>query len=328
MNKQQLSARLYSLTTDDNLAAGLSAIYHSDATWRGFHPINELQGLDAIAGNFWQPLRSSFPDLERRDSMIIGGQYQSQQFVATLGHYCGSFQQPWLGISANKRSCMLRYGEVHRIKDGKIDQSTVLIDLLDLMRQVGVWPLAPSLGMEMQWPSPIVPENLTTNNADNPESSLELVLKMHRAINEYDDTHANSVDDFMNMEQKHYWHPQMMWYGPAGIGSTRGLSGFVEQHQRPFRLAFPNRKAVGHYVRLSDGAYAMTSGWPSLEGQHQGANWLGLPASNKTVRMRVMDFYLIHEGLIRENWIPIDIIDILRQMGVDIFARLKDMGKV
>ena len=32
-----------------------------------------------------------------------------------------------------------------------------------------------------------------------------------------------------------------------------------------------------------------------------------------------MDFYLHHEGRIRENWVPIDIAHILDQIGVDIF---------
>ena len=34
--------------------------------------------------------------------------------------------------------------------------------------------------------------------------------------------------------------------------------------------------------------------------------------------MRVMDFYLHNEGLIRENWVPIDIIRILFQLGIDV----------
>ena len=37
------------------------------------------------------------------------------------------------------------------------------------------------------------------------------------------------------------------------------------------------------------------------------------------VEMRVMDFYLNHEGLIRENWVPIDIAHILHQIGIYIF---------
>jgi hypothetical protein len=40
-----------------------------------------------------------------------------------------------------------------------------------------------------------------------------------------------------------------------------------------------------------------------------------------------MDFYLHHEGLIRENWVPIDMLDILRQMGFDALARLQELQR-
>ena len=39
--------------------------------------------------------------------------------------------------------------------------------------------------------------------------------------------------------------------------------------------------------------------------------------------MRVMDFYLHHEGLIRENWVPLDILDVLMQMGIDVIGRMQ-----
>ena len=39
----------------------------------------------------------------------------------------------------------------------------------------------------------------------------------------------------------------------------------------------------------------------------------------KPATMRVMDFYLHHEGLIRKNWAPIDIAHILDQIDIDIF---------
>ena len=50
---------------------------------------------------------------------------------------------------------------------------------------------------------------------------------------------------------------------------------------------------------------------------------MGIGATGRVLTMRVMDFYLHHEGLIRENWVPIDIIHLLLQMGVDVFARLR-----
>jgi hypothetical protein len=139
------------------------------------------------------------------------------------------------------------------------------------------------------------------------------------------------------MPQKQYWHPKMMWYGPSGIGTTRGLQGFVDYHQLPFRTAFPKRKGGGqwdeiadmkarhgggHYIRIGEGPYSVTGGWPSVFAMHVGDDFLGVGPTGRPVTMRVMDFYLHHEGLIRENWVPLDILDLLRQMGVNAMARM------
>jgi predicted ester cyclase len=140
---------------------------------------------------------------------------------------------------------------------------------------------------------------------------------------DYDDTQGLGRQGLLDMPQKQHWHPKMMWYGPCGIGTTRGLEGFVDHHQLPFRTAFPNRKAGHHYLRIGDGPYSVTGGWPSIRAQHLGGNFLGTSPTGGEVTMRVMDFYLHHEGLIRENWVPIDIIHLLLQMDIDIFARMQ-----
>jgi hypothetical protein len=79
----------------------------------------------------------------------------------------------------------------------------------------------------------------------------------------------------------------------------------------------------GHYIRVGDGPYSLTGGWPSRVDVHAGANFLGLPATGRTVGMRVMDFYRHDQGLIRENWVPLDILDLLMQLGVDVLARMQ-----
>ena len=43
--------------------------------------------------------------------------------------------------------------------------------------------------------------------------------------------------------------------------------------------------------------------------------------------MKVMDFYLHDEGLIRENWVPIDILHILKQMDVDVMQMIREKNK-
>ena len=112
-----------------------------------------------------------------------------------------------------------------------------------------------------------------------------------------------------------------MWYGPAGIGTTRGMAGFQAHHQIPFLTGFPDRRGAGHYVRLADGPYVVTGGWPSVTATHSG-EWLGLGGTGRAIEMRVMDFYRVDGGRIAENWVPIDVLHILRQMGCDVLGRL------
>lgn len=306
----------------DNLKQRLQQAYHPQANWRGSHPLNEIKGLAAIEAVVWSPLLRAFPDLERRDNIIIGGNYQGRDYVGMVGHLAGTFKQDWLDIPASGGLIYIRYGEFHQIVDGKIILSSVLIDVLDVIRQAGFWPLPPSLGCEEMWPGPISADGVTLTEQDPVQSSasLELCLAMQKSL-------GNTLvgrDDLLNMSQKDYWHPKMMWYGPSGIGSNRGLEGFVDCHQRPFRIAFPERNSgKNHYVRIGDGKYAATSGWPSVMAKHAGGDWLGMAPSGREISMRVMDFYLCDEDLIRENWVPIDIIHILLQMDVDIMARVK-----
>ncbi len=111
------------------MSEALSQIYANDAEWRGSHPFNEMEGVDAVAANVWQPLLRAFPDLERRDDLFVAGLYEDRHYVAACGHYLGTFKQDWLGIPATGQPVFIRYGEVHEVRDGKIVQSTCLWDV-------------------------------------------------------------------------------------------------------------------------------------------------------------------------------------------------------
>lgn len=318
----------------------LSSLYHPQAEWRGALPLNEMRGTTAIAAKVWEPLLDAFPDLERRDLILVGGSYQGRDYIASMGHYCGTFRRDWLGIPATGGAAFLRYGEVHEVRDGRIVQSNCLWDVLDLIRQAGLWPLSPSLGAEGMWPGPITGDGIVMTAQDPAQgaASLAQTLAMHATLGAYNDEAGEGREGLLKMPQKQHWHPKMMWYGPSGIGTARGLAGFVDCHQLPFRTAFPNRKGGGqwdeiaalknelgggHYIRIGDGAYSVTGGWPSVFAKHTGGGFLGLPPSGRPVTMRVMDFYLHDEGLIRENWVPLDMLDLLKQMGVDVLARMR-----
>jgi predicted ester cyclase len=322
----------------EQIQGTLDRLCAPDAVWRVAHPINEMTGLESVLDVIWRPLKQAMPDLERRDQVFVAGHYEGRDYVAAIGSYCGTFRSDWLSIPANGQPVYLRYGEVYQIVDGKIVQANCLWDILDLIRQAGFWPLAPSLGAEGMWSGPISGDGLRFEPSDAAQSaaSITQTLAMHRTLFEHNDQAGLSRDSLMNMPQKHHWHPKMMWYGPSGIGTTRGLQGFVDYHQLPFRIAFErpqgtfeevdaarNARGAGHYIRIGDGPYSVTGGWPSVYAIHRGGGFAGTAPTGRPVTMRVMDFYLHHEGLIRENWVPLDMLDLLNQMGFDVLARLQ-----
>lgn len=339
--RQKLLQHLHQLAEagSGKIPEALNRLAAPDCEWRAAHPMNEMSGNQVAAAAIWQPLLEAFPDLERRDTVFVGGNYLGKTFIAAVGHYCGTMCRDWLGIPATGKTIYLRYGEVWQIgEDGKAVQANLLWDVLDVMRQAGVWPLAPSMGAEGMWPGPITADGvrLAPSMAATSQGSIEQTLQMHKTLAEFADHSLLSRQALIDMPQRDHWHPKMMWYGPAGIGTTRGLEGFVTGHQLPFRIAFHRpqgtfeevtaeraRHGAGHNIRIGDGPYSVTGGWPSVYAMHMGGGFCGLPPTGKPVFMRVMDFYLHHEGLIRENWVPLDMLHLFKQMGLDVMARQK-----
>ncbi|GMQ79335.1 MAG: nuclear transport factor 2 family protein [Anaerolineae bacterium] len=304
----------------------IRASYHTNASVNVTHPLNELGSLDEVAEQLWKPLRHAIPDVERRDDIVAGGRYRDTTWIGCVGHYVGTFENDWLDIPATRQVVVVRYGEGHELRDGKIATSNVFIDFLDLMQQAGCWPIATSLGREMHWLPPMTRDGAILTPQDNAVSqrSIELVLRMHAALGNYSgQPPTREVLDEMEMVE--HWHPKFMWYGPAGIGTTRGLKGFEDYHQVPFLTAFPDRSGseVGHFIRIGDGHYVVTGGWGYLQATHTGGDFLSVPATGRRVKMRVMDFYRCDDETIVENWVPFDIPHLLLQMGVDVFGRMR-----
>jgi len=302
--------------------AGLAAEVALNVT----HPINELRGIEAGLEQLWRPLRRALPDMERREFIVAGGRYREGAWVACMGHYLGNFAHDLLGIPATRGVVHLRFCEGHELRDDRIVTSYIFLDVLDLMRQAGYWPLAPSLGSEIRWLPPRTLDGLILSRQDEGRSrrTIESILKMHAALGYYSGAPpTRAVLD--EMEQAKHWHKDFMWYGPAGIGTTRGFSGYEDYHQIPWLAAFPDRggSARGHFIRIGDGYYAVTGGWGYLQATHTGGELFGAPPTGKRVKMRVMDFYRCDDETIVENWIPIDVPHLLLQLGVDVFGRMR-----
>jgi len=138
------------------------------------------------------------------------------------------------------------------------------------------------------------------------ERNLELVHRMYDALNRQDlDAHDA------------YWHADMIWHGPPGFGDVHGLDGFKHQVLEPFYRAFPDYHAVND-IELAEESWVSATGF--LSGTHRG-EWLGLAPTGRPMRMRFSDFWSVRDGKLAENWVMVDHVDVLRQLGVDVMER-------
>jgi predicted ester cyclase len=142
-------------------------------------------------------------------------------------------------------------------------------------------------------------------------SAKELVMAM-----------VNGLNNHEIEEMTQYWSEDMHWYGPAGIGTKPSLKAFQKEHQKPFLHAFPDKTAHDQ-VYVAEGDYVATFGYQ--EATHDG-DWLGIPASGKHVKVRYMDVWRAENGKLVENWVLIDILGFLEQLGYDIANVLKFIG--
>jgi len=285
------------------------------------HPINDVVGLDEIQSKYWQPLSNSLPDIERKPLIEFSSDYQNEQWIAATGYFVGTFSRSLLSIPATQKTLYLRFTELVKIQDGKMADYYIILDFLDVMNQAGVNPLRKGLGHDglIMPPSTmdgLNPKNGTPKQADKTE---KLVMDMLDELGKFDGKSLES------MQLKRFWHKDFMWYGPAGIGTTRGIDGFRKHHQGPFVFSFPDRvidyKATVAVVKK--GNYFSTGGWPHMHGSHLVGGWLGLPPCGKNLEIRVMDIWRREGNKLRENWVGIDIIHMCKQMGLDVFEMMK-----
>lgn len=67
---------------------------------------------------------------------------------------------------------------------------------------------------------------------------------------------------------------------------------------------------------FADGHYVACNGWPNMRMSLRGDGWRGIAPSNKPITMKSFDFWRCEKGLIRENWVLVDVHD---QIGVAVF---------
>jgi predicted ester cyclase len=280
-----------------------------EISWHGPHPINDLDGVDAVLTGFWQPLLTAFPDLQRTCEIFIGGHVH---WVGAVGYFSGTFTRDWLGIPATGRELRIRFGEFSAVHQGKIVATYIIPDVLDVIRQAGYQVVPPSAGREGIVTGPMTGDGVQLTPGDAAEGAKTLHTAKTMCL---------------DSTQPTYWDPERMrWYGPSGIGTCCGMEEYRANHAAPFDHGLPEYGIVfsgKHIAEIGEGNYAGWVGWPSIR-THLGGEYLGCPPTGRLVEWRLMDFYRREGEVIIENWVPVDMLHLFKTMGVDVLKRLQN----
>ena len=310
------------------LRRALDAVAAPGAVFRLAYPFGAMDGPGAFFGSALSALQTAWPDVERRDWIVMAGETdRGSHWVGCGGHFMGTFVAPFLDIPPTGHLAHMRFHEFYRMEEGRVVEYQALWDLPEVMMQAGAWPMAPSLGREFCVPAPATGDGLH-RPARDPEASHASCTLVQDMLAHMKRHPAEGGPEVMDMPR--FWHPRMNWYGPAGIGTARGIAGFRNWHQIPFLNAMPDR---GRYMDeityhfFGDNSYVGVTGWPNMLQTLTGDGWLGIVPVGRRVTMKSLDFWRIEDGLIRENWVMVDLLDVYSQLGVDVFARLREFNK-
>ena len=319
-----LRKALYDYDPDPVLRA-LQAVFDPRAVVHLATPLEDLDGPLGLYEHGFKPLQHALPDLERRDTIVMAGPAGSgANWVGCCGYYTGTFVRPWLDIPPTGHQVAMRFHEFYRMVDGKVAEMQALWDIPEVMLQARAWPMAPALGREWQVPGPATQDGMPSGPRDHDRSqaSLTLVGNMLAGLGKF----ATGGVEAMRLGD--YWHPKCNWYGPSGIGTGRGIAGFRNWHQIPFLNAMPDRSGTGGKGEFfADGNYVAVSGWPNMRATITGDGWMGIAPSGQKITMRSLDFWRCENGLIRENWVLVDLLHVYKQIGVDVLARMREFNK-
>jgi hypothetical protein len=281
-------------------------------------PIDTVEGKEGAAQAVVTPLEQAFGLAQERIDIRIRGEMPDGHWVAATGHVAGIFKRPLFGIPPSGLATFLRFGRFERILGETVVETLLIFDIPGLMMQAGVWPLAQPLGPVLLAPGPSTLDGVDpATSPEDARKSMLLVEAMIAGLMRYD------RQSLASMRMVDFWTNSFWWFGPASIGTFCGHADYERGHQGPFLAAFPDRVGGNHRCRISQGAYVASSGWPSIRATHTGGDWLGLAPTGKPVTMRVMDFWRREEERLAENWVFVDVVDVLRQLGVDVFARMR-----
>ncbi len=323
-NKQSTLALWETLDRAPADAAGmLSEVTH----WQAHAPVGVRTNGVAIIDALFAPLKTAMPQMERQIHLFLGGQSSAHEsgtgdgawWTAGAGYLSGIATGPLFGIPASEQPIRIRWGEFLRFDaEGNITHAQTIWDLIDWLDQIDLPVLPKPKGAAHVFPAATGYDGILLDEHDNTEGQKSLSLGrqlIFGGLNKFDET------DLTSMGMKDFFHPNIKWYGPGGIGACLSLIEFERLHQQPWLVAFPDRKVKHLESLFAEDQLVAASGPMGVVATHTGP-YLGHPASGKPIEVSGLDFWLRREKQFTENWVFVDMIHLFEQMGIDLLAEI------
>ncbi|MEL7090978.1 MAG: hypothetical protein AAFN94_04510 [Pseudomonadota bacterium] len=297
--------------------------------WQGPAPFGLMGSGAEVVATMFAPLRAALPDLRRQVHVFLGGVSSAHEdggsdggaWVAGTGYYTGHAVAEVFGIPATDTPLRIRWGEFLRFDaSGRIVQAQTIWDFVDWFDQIGMPVLPQPRGASHVYPAPTGYDGVLTGPQDTQNGAATLKLGrglIFGGLNSFDES------DLSSMGMARFFHPNIKWYGPGGIGACLSLTEFEELHQQPWLIAFPDRKVMHLESLFAEDRLLAASGPRGVVATHTGP-YLSHAASSARIEVSGLDFWLRDGDQFTENWVFVDMIHLFAQMGVDLFARMKD----
>ena len=281
------------------------------------------RGLERLAAEVWEPTHAALRPIQRRPDIFLAGTAAAHgrpgDWVCEMGHLLGLFDAPLLGIPPTRKMAFLRYAEFSRVEGDRIVEQALYLDLGFLMAQAGVSPYAAQTGATVLTPGPRTHDGLL-HDPGPPEEGAKTLALIERMIARLVGHGVRTTIEDLRLD----WTPDMLWWGPSGIGASYTQGRYIEQHCAPFEAGLDFGRHDGHETRIAEGHYGGFFGYPSLIMTPKGGYMGATTASDRPFEMRIVDIYRREGDRLAENWIFIDHLHVLDQLGFDALGRIED----
>jgi steroid delta-isomerase-like uncharacterized protein len=226
---------------------------------------------------------------------VVDDQVAEGTKVATRITGSGRHVGPFLGIPPTNKMVSMSGIAIHRVEHGKLVEHWGQVDAVSLLTQMGAMPPSPM-------PPPLPAPAIQRGGHDRVLNAAEMKARLHELF----DVGMNQRD-FAVMDRivdAHYVNYSMPMTTPGPQGLRQVLEMFVS--------AFPDMHIVVEDI-VAENDKAATRG--HFTGTHSGT-FMGVPATGKSINVSYIDMWAAHNGRMIENWVQMDILGLMVQLGV------------